>query len=96
MQLLALEFLSIAGLLAFYNPVQAAIPPPCDSDARCSKPLEDITIITPGEFLVAKLPCYDCPTVEWIGSGPSRYHRVTHEENALVCLVLHLHMIAQR
>ncbi|OCK77990.1 hypothetical protein K432DRAFT_103486 [Lepidopterella palustris CBS 459.81] len=49
----------------------------------CQKPLEDITAVTPGEFVVAKLQCYGCPTITWVGDFPSREHIITHEENAL-------------
>lgn len=48
----------------------------------CSSPLENITVVESGEFVIAKLQCYGCSTVARLDKGS---HHVTHEENALVC-----------
>jgi len=79
---------ALFGSAALYLSVatEAVIPSNCDyaSDpadiAGCQKPLEDITIVTPGEFVIAKLQCYGCPTYEQ--TGPEG-HKLIHEENAL-------------
>ena len=46
-------------------------------DELCSMPLEDITGVIPGDFIVAKLQCFGCPTVEQLERG---YHRITYED----------------
>ncbi|EPE34898.1 hypothetical protein GLAREA_10593 [Glarea lozoyensis ATCC 20868] len=46
----------------------------------CANPIDEITHISP-TFVVAKLPCLDCPTVN--RKGPDTHHEITHEENAL-------------
>jgi hypothetical protein len=85
-----LKSLLITSTLFLINAAEAEIPFNCDYASeptdieRCQKPLEDITIVTPGEFIVAKLQCYGCPTVERTGRGG---HKLTHEENALVCIL---------
>ena len=48
----------------------------------CSMSLGDVTVVIPGEFIVAKIQCYGCPTAERLERG---HHRITHKDNALVC-----------
>lgn len=85
-----LPTLLISTVLCLKNAVEAQIPSNCAdasdlTDNRCQEQLEDITVITPGELVFAKLQCYGCPTIERFGFGN---HKLTHEDNALVCTSL--------
>jgi hypothetical protein len=77
---------NIAALLLLTNAIKASLfstcADPSSSIGECSNPLEDITVVMPGEFIVAKLQCYGCPTIARLEKGG---HNITHEENALVC-----------
>jgi len=55
--------------------------PSSEMAETCSAPLQDITVVVPKEYVVAKLQCYGCPTTLRVGHGE---HIVTNKENALV------------
>src|SRR5450756_302154 len=81
----ARPLLSIVMLFLLHSAVEASISPSCahpnSAAEHCSVPLEDITEVDPGRFIVAKLQCYGCPTTARLETGG---HKITHEKNALV------------
>ncbi|KAF2183344.1 hypothetical protein K469DRAFT_210780 [Zopfia rhizophila CBS 207.26] len=83
------SFIRLATTLSFHlSTAHADIPLNCaghdaNLNATCQTPLEDITVVTPGAFIIAKLPCFSCPTVDYIGERGHRKHFITHEDNAL-------------
>lgn len=69
----------------FGNPISAKFldcTVPASSAEHCSDLLANITVVESGEFIIAKLQCYGCPTTARHEKGG---HEITHEENALVC-----------
>ncbi|KAF2466917.1 uncharacterized protein BDR25DRAFT_305776 [Lindgomyces ingoldianus] len=50
----------------------------------CLQPLDAVTTVVAGSYYVAKLPCLDCPTLEYTGNGPTRKHFITQKENSLL------------
>jgi hypothetical protein len=63
---------------------------PTSPAEQCSDPLANITVVESGEFIIAKLQCYGCPTTAKLEKGG---HEITYEENALVCIPLYLNFI---
>ena len=78
---------SLAFISLLFTAVVANNLPSCSNehpgpyDELCSDPLEDITVVELGQFVIAKLQCYGCPTTATFQNGD---HETTHEENALV------------
>jgi hypothetical protein len=56
---------------------------PSASVEHRSDTLQNITVVESGQFIIAKLQCYGCPTTARLEKGG---HQITHEENALVCI----------
>jgi hypothetical protein len=74
----------VTSTVFFGNSVATnTFPDPTSSVEPRSDPLENITVVESGQFVVAKLQCYDCPTTARVEKG---VHEITHEENALVCI----------
>jgi len=47
-------------------------------------PLDDVTVVEPGKFLVAKLPCIGCPTRRTSGDKDHKSILRPDEENTIV------------
>lgn len=76
----------VTSTVFFGNSVATnTFPDPTSSVEPRSEPLENITVVESGQFVVAKLQCYDCPTTARFEKG---VHEIIHEENALVCISL--------
>ncbi len=78
-------WLTVATLYILTSMIEANILIDCTypgSGEHCLYPLKDITVVKPGEFIVAKLRCLGCPTTTARLEGGR--HKITHEQNALV------------
>ena len=88
--MILLRGLSLVALLLCAVIAKAVNPPDC-SDSRdwykepCTQPIGDVVDVTPGSFYAAKIRCYDCPHLDWVGEGKDRERKLVPGDVDLVC-----------